>query len=109
MNLQRKYLKRVKLASASAIALLSVNSFFGIEQKVVHADAVDSDYHVAKAHLTTKDGWSNDLQSIVWNEKGQYYDLYFLHSTRRKYHCISKDGKYYAMERLLTYSSENCR
>lgn len=83
MNLQRKYLKRVKLASASAIALLSVNSFFGIEQKVVHADAVDSDYHVAKAHLTTKDGWSNDLQSIVWNEKGQYYDLYFLHSKNR--------------------------
>lgn len=101
MNLQRKYLKRVKLASASAIALLSVNSFFGIEQKVVHADAVDSDYHVAKAHLTTKDGWSNDLQSIVWNEKGQYYDLYFLHSKtaddpneagdQNWYHTTTKD------------------
>ena len=45
-----------------------------------NADAVDSPYHVSKYHLTTKDGWSNDLQTIVWNEKGRYYDIYFLHS-----------------------------
>lgn len=31
-------------------------------------------------HLSTKDGWSNDLQSIVWNNKERHYDVYFLHS-----------------------------
>ncbi|MBP2623710.1 glycoside hydrolase family 32 protein [Streptococcus oricebi] len=35
---------------------------------------------VAKYHLTTADSWSNDLQTIVWNEAGRYYDIYFLHS-----------------------------
>lgn len=78
MQLKKIDLKKVTLSAA--IALMSTNCFLGINQNVVHADAIDSTYHVAKYHLTTKDGWSNDLQSIIWNENGQYYDLYFLHS-----------------------------
>lgn len=44
------------------------------------AEPANPDGLVAAYHLTTKDGWSNDLQSIVWNEKAKHYDLYFLHS-----------------------------
>ena len=44
------------------------------------AEPANLDGLVAAYHLTTKDGWSNDLQSIVWNEKAKHYDLYFLHS-----------------------------
>lgn len=64
---------------------------------------------VSLSHLTTKDGWSNDLQSIVWNEEGQYYDLYFLHSIsatnvfgdegQNWYHTTTTDFK--------TYTSQN--
>lgn len=67
----------------------------------VKADNVDSPHHVGRYHLTTKDGWSNDLQSIVWNEKGHYYDIYFLHSEtaddpdeaghQNWYHTTTKD------------------
>ena len=31
-------------------------------------------------HLASHKGWSNDLQTIVWNQEGNYYDIYFLHS-----------------------------
>lgn len=31
-------------------------------------------------HLTVKDNWSNDLQTISWNDKKKYYDICFLHS-----------------------------
>lgn len=31
-------------------------------------------------HLEVSQGWSNDLQTIRWNELNQYYDVYFLHS-----------------------------
>lgn len=64
----------------------------------------------SRYHLTTQDGWSNDLQTIVWNDKEQYYDVYFLHSKdgatnpfgpsgQDWYHTTSKD--------LLTFSKQN--
>ena len=31
-------------------------------------------------HLASHKGWSNDLQTIVWNQEKNYYDIYFLHS-----------------------------
>lgn len=31
-------------------------------------------------HLTVEEGWSNDLQTIVWDEVNQEYVIYFLHS-----------------------------
>lgn len=31
-------------------------------------------------HLATESGWSNDLQTISWNQEKGYYDVYFLHS-----------------------------
>ena len=31
-------------------------------------------------HLASHKGWSNDLQTIVWNQEKKYYDIYFLHS-----------------------------
>ena len=85
----------------AATALLMGVGGVLVNQTHVSADAVDSPYHVGKYHLTTKDGWSNDLQSIVWNEKGRYYDLYFLHSQtaddpneaghQNWYHTTTKD------------------
>lgn len=63
---------------------------------------------VSKSHLSVKDGWSNDLQSIVWNSKGQYYDVYFLHSVSANnifgeegqnwYHTTTKDFKTYTAQ-----------
>ena len=29
-------------------------------------------------HLASHKGWSNDLQTIVWNQEKNYYDIYFL-------------------------------
>ncbi|MDU6910765.1 glycoside hydrolase family 32 protein [Streptococcus salivarius] len=31
-------------------------------------------------HLASHKGWSNDLQTIVWNQEKNYYDIYFLYS-----------------------------
>lgn len=47
----------------------------------VQADnTLTSNEHTQLAHLNTEQGWSNDVQNIVWNETGKYYDVYFLHS-----------------------------
>lgn len=61
-------------------ALVALGLGMALTTNTVHADSVTSTAHESIYHLTTKDGWSNDLQSIVWNSKGKYYDLYFLHS-----------------------------
>lgn len=90
-------MKKQILLAGVVLASLGLSS---IHTGVVRADSTTSDYHVANYHLTTKDGWSNDLQSIVWNNKG-YYDLYFLHSdtaddpneagSQSWYHTSTKD------------------
>ncbi|AXQ79175.1 glycoside hydrolase family 32 protein [Streptococcus chenjunshii] len=61
-------------------AFLAGAAAFGFLQRSTAAETLTSDEHVQKAHLTTAHGWSNDLQTIVWNDEGQYYDIYFLHS-----------------------------
>lgn len=43
-------------------------------------DSLTETAHTPVYHLETAQGWSNDLQTINWNEKGGYYDIYFLHS-----------------------------
>ena len=94
-------MKILSSVSATILSLLAIGVTHLPTPKVVYADKVNSNYHVAKYHLTTKDGWSNDLQSIVWNSKGKYYDLYFLHSQtaddsneaghQNWYHTTTKD------------------
>ncbi|NVY96936.1 glycoside hydrolase family 32 protein [Lactobacillus sp. DCY120] len=61
---------------------LAMGVLLGISAGVssAQAESLTSTEHVGRYHLTTVDGWSNDLQSIIWNAQGQYYDLYFLHS-----------------------------
>lgn len=61
-------------------ALVALGLGMTLTTTTVHADSVTSTAHESIYHLTTKDGWSNDLQTIAWNSKGNYYDLYFLHS-----------------------------
>ncbi len=64
------------ILSLSAVTLgLRAGTFTPI---IANADTTNN--HVSTYHLTTDDGWSNDLQTIVWNEQGKYYDIYFLHS-----------------------------
>ncbi|CAK8053975.1 glycoside hydrolase family 32 protein [Eupransor demetentiae] len=46
-----------------------------------------------KFHLNTKHGWSNDLQTMVWNEAGQYYDVYFLHSVEGPERPFGEQGQ----------------
>ena len=77
--------------------------------KIAHAntpatdiDSLTETAHTPVYHLETAQGWSNDLQTINWNEKGGYYDIYFLHSVdgatnpfgpngQDWYHCTTKD------------------
>lgn len=82
-------------------ALVALGIGMAITTTTVHADSVTSTAHESIYHLTTKDGWSNDLQTIAWNSKGNYYDLYFLHSKtaddpneagdQNWYHTTTKD------------------
>lgn len=72
------YFKK-SIALAGTACLLGLAAF-AICHYSVSAETRTSSEHVQKAHLTTSHGWSNDLQTIVWNEEGQYYDIYFLHS-----------------------------
>lgn len=93
----KKHIIKVSVAVMSLVALSQV-----------HPHLTMANYTqglVSKSHLTTKDGWSNDLQSIVWNETGNYYDIYFLHSVsadnvfgdegQNWYHTTTKDFKTY--------------
>lgn len=91
----------------SASVLVALGAGTGVSN-VVHADSITSTAHESVYHLTTKDGWSNDLQSIVWNEKGKYYDLYFLHSEtaddpneaghQNWYHTTTKDFVHFTQQ-----------
>lgn len=82
-------------------ALVALGLGMTLTTTTVHADSVTSTAHESIYHLTTKDGWSNDLQTIAWNSKGNYYDLYFLHSKtsddpneagdQNWYHTTTKD------------------
>lgn len=101
-------MKILSSVSATILSLMAIGVTELSTPKVVYADKVNSNYHVAKYHLTTKDGWSNDLQSIVWNSKGKYYDLYFLHSQtadesneaghQNWYHTTTKDFVYFTRQ-----------
>lgn len=94
-------MRTLRNISTTILSLIAIGITWSQPHNMVKADKVDSKYHVAKYHLTTKDGWSNDLQSIVWNGKGKYYDLYFLHSQtaddaneaghQNWYHTTTKD------------------
>ncbi|MFC3931791.1 GH32 C-terminal domain-containing protein [Streptococcus dentapri] len=74
--------KRCKVLSLGLGATLLLGTSIGMGSQQYHAlaESLTSDEHAQKAHLTTSHGWSNDLQTIVWNEAQHYYDIYFLHS-----------------------------
>lgn len=64
----------------------------------------------SRYHLTTQDGWSNDLQTIVWNDKEKYYDVYFLHSKDGATNPFGSSGQdwYHARSKdLVTFSEQN--
>lgn len=96
-----KKLTGILLLSTSILGLMTYTN----NTNLVSVRADVNQGLVSKSHLTTKDGWSNDLQSIVWNSKGQYYDVYFLHSVsadnifgeegQNWYHTTTKDFKTY--------------
>lgn len=100
MQLSKKWQTSI---CATALLMLGVGAVVinNEHNTIVHADAVNSPNHVAKYHLTTADGWSNDLQTISWNQSGNYYDIYFLHSAtaddtneaghQNWYHTTTKD------------------
>ncbi|KXT76975.1 glycoside hydrolase family 32 protein [Streptococcus sp. DD12] len=66
------------LTAGSAILGLLVGATL-LNPPTAHVQAEGNGEQVQQAHLTTAHGWSNDLQTIVWNDAG-YYDVYFLHS-----------------------------
>lgn len=92
-----------------------LNSHYVLSQ-IAHAntpatdiDSLTETAHTPVYHLETAQGWSNDLQTINWNEKGGYYDIYFLHSIdgatnpfgpngQDWYHCTTKDFVHFSSQ-----------
>lgn len=60
-------------------------------------------------HLATNEGWSNDLQTIVWNEAKNYYDIYFLHSVDGANDPLGPSGQdwtHTTTKDFITYSKQ---
>lgn len=60
-------------------------------------------------HLATNEGWSNDLQTIVWNEAKNYYDIYFLHSVDGATDPLGPSGQdwtHTTTKDFITYSKQ---
>ncbi|WP_099044449.1 glycoside hydrolase family 32 protein [Leuconostoc citreum] len=81
----------------------------GVSSASADTNALSSGEHAQNIHINTDDGWSNDVQNIVWNETGQYYDVYFLHSAdgadnpfgpkgQDWYHTTTKDFVHYTKQ-----------
>ena len=47
---------------------------------VNNIDSLTETLHQPLYHLETDQGWSNDVQSLLYNTKNNDYDVYFLHS-----------------------------
>lgn len=66
--------------------------------------------HVSQSfHLATNEGWSNDLQTIVWNEAKNYYDIYFLHSVDGATDPLGPSGQdwtHTTTKDFITYSKQ---
>lgn len=93
----------------------NLNSHYVLSQ-IAHAntpatdiDSLTETAHTPVYHLETAQGWSNDLQTINWNEKGGYYDIYFLHSVdgatnpfgpngQNWTHCTTKDFVHFSTQ-----------
>lgn len=60
-------------------------------------------------HLSSASGWSNDLQTIVWNQEKSYYDIYFLHSTdgaTNPFGSSGQDWMHTTTKDFITYSQQ---
>lgn len=60
-------------------------------------------------HLTVKDNWSNDLQTISWNDEKKYYDIYFLHSKDGASNPFGENGQdwyHTTTSDFITYSPQ---
>ncbi|MBY4973450.1 glycoside hydrolase family 32 protein [Streptococcus suis] len=61
-------------------------------------------------HLTVEDNWSNDLQTISWNEQKEYYDIYFLHSKDGAANPFGENGQdwyHTTTTDFINYSAQN--
>lgn len=60
-------------------------------------------------HLASNNGWSNDLQTIVWNQEKNYYDIYFLHSVdgaTNPFGPSGQDWTHTTTKDFITYSKQ---
>ncbi|MDU2713258.1 MAG: glycoside hydrolase family 32 protein [Streptococcus salivarius] len=60
-------------------------------------------------HLASHKGWSNDLQTIVWNQEKNYYDIYFLHSVDGATNPFGPSGQdwiHTTTKDFITYSKQ---
>lgn len=76
--------------------------------KIVSADTPSA--LTPLSHLSVSSGWSNDLQTITWNENRQGYDIYYLHSAdgaTNVFGAQGQDWKHTFIKDFVSYDKQN--
>lgn len=89
------------------IALIFVFCFLFISKSFLN---LSINNNIQSTHLSTEDGWSNDLQTIIWNEADKSYDIYFLHSADGATNPFGESGQdwvHTSTKDFITYSKQS--
>lgn len=91
----------------SITAFVFILCFFFIFKSFIN---LSFNNNIQNAHLSTEDAWSNDLQTIVWNDDKNYFDIYFLHSADGATNPFGNRGQNWVhttTSDFITYSRQN--
>ncbi|MBM7636200.1 glycoside hydrolase family 32 protein [Streptococcus saliviloxodontae] len=97
------YLRQVGLGILSLTGLCLLQN-----QQVDTLDTTNN--LIQNKHLSTNQGWSNDLQTITYNADKGYYDIYFLHSIDGATNPFGEGGQDWAhvtTTDFTSYSQQN--
>ncbi|MGO5472709.1 glycoside hydrolase family 32 protein [Streptococcus hyointestinalis] len=102
--------KKLIITGLAATALLGgiVASQAVFNHKVVYADTKAA--LAPLSHLGVSSGWSNDLQTITWNESRRGYDIYYLRSADGAANVFGSQGQNWEhtfTKDFVTYESQN--
>lgn len=81
-----------------------------ITAETVNTDSLTGNQHTPFYHLETAQGWSNDVQSIVYNSQKEGWDVYFLHSEDGATNPFGSKGQNWEhvfTKDFVNYSSQN--
>ena len=102
--------KKLVITGLAATAILGgiVASQAVLNPKVVYADTKAA--LAPLSHLGVSSGWSNDLQTITWNDARQGYDIYYLRSADGATNVFGSQGQNWEhtfTKDFVTYESQN--